>query len=143
MKRPVVLLGFAIALAWSFSSALQGQELQEGTWSGSWINTRGDNPRPQSVSIEVKKIPDPHSRWRPGKGELLSITFVLPQGRAQVSDLRLEKGTLSYSSRVTTGDTINCRLDLRKDGTYEGDCVGEGGGNPRRHLTLTPPKDSR
>jgi hypothetical protein len=50
---------------------------------------------------------------------------------------------LSYSFVNSQGDKMNCRLDLRKDGTYEGDCVGETG-TPRFRLTLTPPaKDSK
>lgn len=141
MTRFAVLLGLGIALVWSFSSALQGQELQEGTWSGTWVRMdRNNNPQGQGVSLEVKKVTDPHWRWRPGGGELLSVTFVVPQGRSQVSGLRLESGTLSYSFRRPVDDqTTECRLALRTDGTYEGDCVG-----PQRfHVTLTPPETGR
>ena len=143
MKRSIVHLGLAITLAWSLSSTLQGEQLKEGTWSGSWVSVGGNNsnPRPRSVSIEVKKGPDPHWRWRLGQGELLTAIIVAGQGvRSQLSNVQLDKGTLSYSFQQE--DTrVNCRLSLGEDGAYEGDCVGEGG-NPRRHLTLTPPEDS-
>ncbi len=141
MKRSTVHLGLAIALAWSLSSTLQGEQLKEGTWSGSWVNvnSKSGNPRPRSVSIEVKKGPDPHWRWRLGQGELLTAIIVAPPGvRSQLSNVQLDKGTLSYSFQYKD-TTVNCRLSLREDGAYEGDCVGIGRG--RRHLTLTPPAE--
>ncbi len=142
MKCSIVHLGLAIALAWSLSSTLQGEQLKEGTWSGSWVNpkSKNGNPRPRSVSIEVKKGPDPHWRWRLGQGELLTAIIVANQGvRSQLSNVQLDKGTLSYSFQHED-TTANCRLSLREDGAYEGDCVGAGLG--QRHLTLTPPEDS-
>ena len=142
MKHSTVHLGLAIALAWSSLATLQGQQLQEGTWSGSWVNLSSDsNNRTRSVSIEVKKGPDPHWRWRSGHGEVLSATFGRRGGRSQLSNVQLDKETLSYSFQY--GDaTVNCRLSLREDGAYEGDCVGEGGKPRRRHITLSPPEAS-
>ncbi len=143
MKCSIVHLGLVIALAWSLSSTLQGEQLKEGTWSGSWVNVGGsnDNPRPRSLSIEVKKGPDPHWRWRLGQGELLTAIIVASQGvRSQLGNVELDKGTLSYSFQHDDA-TVNCRLSLREDGVYEGDCVGPGR-QGRRHLTLTPPEDS-
>jgi len=140
MKRSVAHLCIAIALAWSLTSTLQGQQLQEGTWSGTWVRARGRNPRPRSVSLEVKKTPDPHWRWRAAQGEVLTATFAGQEGRSQLSDIQLDKETLSYS--YLAGDAkVNCRLNLRPDGAYEGECVGEGG-SPRATLTLTPPEAS-
>ena len=140
MKRSIVHLGLAITLAWSLSSTLQGEQLQEGTWSGSWVNPKSNNPRPRSISIEVKKGPDPHWRWRSGHGEVLTATFVGRNGlHSQLTNVQLDKGTLSYS--FLQGDaTVNCRLSLGEDGAYEGDCFGASLG--RRHLTLAPPEDS-
>ena len=143
MKCSIVHLGLVIALAWSLSSTLQGEQLKEGTWSGSWVSVGGNNsnPRPRSVSIEVKKGPDPHWRWRLGQGELLTAIIVANQGvHSQLGNVQLDKGTLSYSFQHDDA-TVNCRLSLREDGAYEGDCVGLGRGG-RRHLTLTPPEDS-
>ena len=141
MKRSIVHLGLAIALAWSLSSTLRGEQLKEGTWSGSWVRVgrTNNNPRPRSVSIEVKKGPDPHWRWRLGQGELLTATIVANQGvNSQLSNVQLDKGTLSYSFQYKDA-TANCRLSLGEDGAYEGDCVGAGLG--QRHLTLTPPAE--
>lgn len=141
MNRAAVLLSLVIALAWSFSSTLQGQQLQEGTWSGTMLRTnpKGVPGQPRSVSLEVKKIPDPHLRWRPGKGEVLNVTHITPQGRFSVSDLHLEKGSLSFSYRQES--SVTCRLDRKPDGAYEGECIGEGATRAWR-LTLTPPKGS-
>ena len=98
MKCSIVHLGLVIALAWSLSSMLQGEQLKEGTWSGSWVSVGGSNPnpRPRSVSIEVKKGPDPHWRWRLGQGELWSATIVAD--RRVRSHSRCWCGTWSASS---------------------------------------------
>lgn len=138
MNRAAVLLSLVIALAWFFSAALQGQELQEGTWSGTQLRLGARNPgQPRNVSIEVKKIPDPHLRWRPGKGEVWNVTHITPQGRFSVSDLHLEKESLSFSYRQES--LVTCRLDRKPDGAYEGECIAEGDARKTR-LTLTPPK---
>ena len=132
---------FAIALVWVLSSALQAQELQEGTWTGTLVRAPragGNNPQPQRVSLEVKKIPDPLWRWRPGRGEVLEVVFVVPQRRAPVTDLVIGKASLSFSHQ-REDIQVNCRLDLQPDGAYEGDCVGDGDARTFR-LTLTPPK---
>ncbi len=62
--------------------------------------------------------------------------IVAPQLRSQLSNVHLDKGTLSYSFLLEDA-TVNCRLSLGEGGAYEGDCVGAG-----RHLTLAPPEDS-
>lgn len=121
------------------------QELQVGTWSGTILRLRAagnQNPQPQRVSLEVKTVPDPHSSWRPGRGELLDIVFVAPgnQGRNPVADFSVDKASLSFSYRRE--DTVTkCRLDRQPDGSYEGQCVGEEDGR-RFRITLNPPKGS-
>ena len=151
MKGSTVLLGFVAVLACSFSFTLQGQELQEGTWTGTAtrFNQRQNQVQSQPASLEVKRVPDPHWRWRPGGGELLSVKFVVQLGNraqpAQVSGFRLENGTLTYSYQQDDAE-VSCRLNVRKDGAYEGDCVVVGVGGAGKggwgHLTLTPPKES-
>ena len=132
---------FAIALVWALSAILQAQELQEGTWTGTLLRAPrqgGNNPQPQRVSLEVKKIPDPLWRWRPGRGEVLEVVLVVPQLRAPVTDLEIGKTSLSFSYQ-RDDIQINCRLNHQPDGAYEGECVGEG--DPRKfRLSLTPPK---
>lgn len=129
-----------IAVACVFVSTLESQELSEGTWSGTVVRIgQGQgNPQPQRVSLEVKKSPDPHATWRPGKGDVWNVTFVFQQGRSQATNLRLENGSLSFSHK--RGDIqMNCRLDRQPDGAYQGQCVGDGDAR-RFRITLTPPK---
>ena len=137
MKRATVLLVFVMALAWSSSSAVQAQALQEGTWSGTGTQPNGNT---QTFSIEVTRIPDPHWRWRPSRGKLLIATVVRPQGRTTLSDIRLDGETLSYTGRFTGSGDVRCVLNLQPDGEYQGQCVL--GGGARQLVTWTPPTDS-
>ncbi len=143
MKRFILCLGLSVAIACSVCPTALAEQLQVGTWSGTWANRGGNNPRERPVTIEVKKTADPHWRWRSGEQELLDGTFVGAGGttvRAQISDVSLDDASLSFSFR--TGDLkVNCRLVLNSDGDYEGDCVGEGGFGGK-HLLLSPPKES-
>lgn len=139
MKRAAIFASITIVLLWGSSSMLQGQELEEGTWSGTRvrISPRGNNPQNQRISLEVARIPDPHSAWRPGIGRVLTATLVVPQGRFQVSDLRLQNELLSFSYRQET--EVTCRLERQPDGTYQGDCLVDGDSR-RFRVTLSPPK---
>ncbi|MGH9383110.1 MAG: hypothetical protein ACRD2N_02290 [Vicinamibacterales bacterium] len=121
---------------------LQGQGVQEGTWSGTRVRVpgrQGGNQQPQRVSIEIKKAPDPHSAWRPEKRDVWNSTFITPQGRAQLSDLLVGNESLSFSYRQEV--QVTCRLDRQPDGAYQGMCVGAGDGSGYR-VTLNPPKGS-
>ncbi len=128
--RKVVFVLIALALGWSFPSTLHAQELQEGTWSGTLTGLGGGGRGPQDVIFEVKRIPDPHARWRSGTGEVLSVAL-LPQGRLTrlrgpgpmpLSDVRLKGETLSY--RVTILQ-LDCSLMRQADGNFAGECVDE------------------
>ena len=79
MRKVVFVL--ALALSWSFPSILHAQELQEGRWTGTFERLGGFGQQSRDVVFEVTRIPDPHSRWRSGIGEILSVTL-LPQGRS-------------------------------------------------------------
>lgn len=138
MKRST----FIIALAWCFSATLQGQALEEGTWTGTRARANRNNPNPQQqrVSIEIKKAPDPHSAWRPEKREVFNVVYITPQGRFQASDVQV--GTESLSFTYQQDIQWNCRADRQADGNYQGDCVGDGEAR-RFRLTLTPPKRSQ
>ncbi len=141
MTSPILHLGIAATLAWLLPTALAGERLKEGTWSGTWVNAGGRNRRPRNVSIEVKNTPDPHWRWRTGQGELMTATFagLGGQQRFALSDIRLENGVLSYSLQ-REDIRVSCRLNLGEEGAYKGDCTG--GDGQRSHLTLTPPEPS-
>ncbi len=148
MRKAVFVL-IALALAWSFSSTLEplsaqevtsSQELQEGTWSGTLrgIGNRG----PQDLIFEVKRIPDPHARWRSGTGEVLSVTLLPQQGRGSrrgpmpLSDVRLQGETLSY--RVTILK-LDCSLMRQADGNFAGECVNEEDEGQILQLTMIRP----
>ena len=128
------------------SIALHSQDLQEGTWSGSMVRVGGNNPRPQvqKISIEVKKVSDPHWAWRPGGGDVWTVMFVggPNQGvRAQVTDLHVDNQSIAFSYKRQDLRTI-CRLNRQPDGNYEGECTGED--DPVRfRMTLLPPKASK
>ncbi len=86
--RRVVFALIALALSWSLLSILHAQELREGRWSGS--RTNPDNGNTQAISLEVKKIADPHWRWRASTEELLSTTLTDSQGQVLVTDIQLD-----------------------------------------------------
>ena len=137
MTKSAVLLICACGVAVSFSSTLQAQELQEGTWSGTLtLQNQG-----QALSVEVKKITDPHWRWRAGTEEVLSATLTFPLGQVPLSEIRLEGEQLSYSFTVPQiGAKVSCGLTLQAEGSYDGECAVEGGGGPTIQVTLTPPE---
>ena len=137
--RRVVFALIALALSWSLPSILHAQELREGTWWGSQTNPNNGNT--QAVSLEVKKIEDPHWRWRAGTEELLSATLIGPLGQYLVTEIRLDAEKLSYSYTRRQGGRVNCNLILQQGSSYAGDCVRQDGGG-RRLVTLTPPTDS-
>ncbi len=142
MKRAAVFASASVVLMWCLASTLQGQELQEGTWSGTRARLGaqgGGNVRPQRISIEIAKAPDPHSAWRPEKRQVLTVTLIAQQERFQVSDFRIEPESLSFSYREET--QVTCRLERQTDGAYHGNCFGDGGGG-RFRVTLSPPKGS-
>ena len=137
--RRVVFALIALALSWSLPSILHAQELPEGTWSGSQTNPNNGNT--QTFSLEVKKIADPHWRWRASTEELLSATLTGRQGQFLVSDIQLDGEKLSYSYTARQGGRVNCNLTLQQGSSYAGECVRQDGGG-RRLVTLTPPTDS-
>ncbi len=137
--RRVVFALIALALSWSLLSILHAQELPEGTWSGSQTNPNNGNT--QIFSLEVKKIADPHWRWRASTEELLSATLTGGQFQVLVTDIQLDAEKLSYSYTARQGGRVNCNLTLQQGSSYAGDCVPQDGGG-RRLVTLTPPTDS-
>ena len=135
MKRMLIVAVLTtLAPAGWFSSTLRAEELEEGTWSGSL--RLGNQSLP--ANLEVKRVQDPHWRWRPGGEKVLSVT----QGGQPVSDILLESGKLTYSAGLPPliGGRINCSLELQEDGTYAGTCVLEGEEvGQAAQITLTPP----
>lgn len=123
-----------------FPALVQGQGLQEGTWSGTRarVGGQGGGNQTQRVSIEIKKSPDPHSAWRPEQRDVWSLTVVTPDGRAQLSDVHLDDESFSFSYRQEV--PVTCRLSRQADGAFQGMCVGAGDGGRGYRVTLNPPK---
>lgn len=136
--RRVVFALIALALSWSLPSILHAQELPEGNWSGSQTNPNNGNT--QAIFLEVKKIADPHWRWRASTEELLSATLTGGQLQVLVTDIQLDAEKLSYSYTARQGGLVNCNLTLQQGSSYAGECVRQDGGG-RRLVTLTPPTD--
>ena len=136
--RRVVFALIALALSWSLLSILHAQELPEGTWSGSQTNPNNGNT--QTFSLEVKKIADPHWRWRASTEELLSATLTGGQLQVLVTDIQLDGEKLSYSYTARQGGRVNCNLTRQQGSSYAGECVRQD--RARRLVTLTPPTDS-
>ena len=138
MRRAIVL---ALALVSGAALTLARQEpVQEGTWIGTRIRANRNTQQTQRISLEIKKVPDPHSAWRPAGATILSVTLVIPKVRLQVSDFRLEQDRLSFTYREETPS--RCQLTRQADGSYEGDCVGDGETRGAFRITLTPPKSA-
>lgn len=109
------------------------------TWSGTIqnVNSRGVvNAVKNPASIEIKKIADPHWRWRDA-GDLTIATFIVPMGGFELGTFVQTDQKLSYSFNSIDEDDqkVQCELTRRADGAYEGDCSGA---NFRRLVVLNP-----
>ncbi len=142
MKYAMVRWGLTAALAACFPFAAAGEELQVGSWSGTWTNSSPNgNQRPRDVSIEVKMTADPHWRWRGEKREVLNAKLLGGprgnQGGSALSDVQLDNGALSFSFQV--GDSqVDCLLARQDDGTFEGECKGTS--RQAGRVLLSPPE---
>lgn len=136
MKRFVVVLVTALSLL--SSAGASAQEMQEGTWTGSHQRTDGNNRQIQKVTVEVKKVPDPHWAWRPTAAEVWSVTFNGPPvGRAQVGNFRLEAGTMTFYY-MRQDLQYECTLQQQPSDAFTGRCASDGTGQVFR-ITLSPP----
>jgi hypothetical protein len=127
-------------VAWGLTAPASGQDMAVGTWSGT--ARREDRPATRPASLEIKRVPDPHWRWRGGSGEILGITFVVSGQSNDVDVMSLEAGTLSFSFTDPRGPgtRTHCTLKAQPDGSYEGRCSGTRGNFTL--LTLRPPDPS-
>lgn len=135
MKRFAILVAVSGLLA---ATGLSAQERQEGTWTGTHQRTDGNNRPVQKISIEIKKSPDPHWAWRQGAADVWSVTLVGPPvGRAQVGDLRIEAGAMSFYY-MRQDLRYDCRLQQQPTDAFTGRCVADGT-NQIFNITLNPP----
>ena len=121
------------------AAGTSAQEITEGTWTGTQQRTDNPNQRQvQKVSIEFKKVPDPHWAWRPTAADVWSVTFIGPPvGRAQVAGFRIEAGTMTFS--YNRQDLLyECTLQQQPNDAFVGRCAPDGG-NQTFRITLNPP----
>ncbi len=127
----------AAALMGLLSTPVAGQEVPLGAWSGSVSNPGSQNRGPQPASLDLKKVPDPHWRWRGGPRDVLTGIFVAGQAKFELSTIHFDGDTLAYAFTNDERDgRVQCELKRQMDGSYEGDCSGAGF---RRHVLLRPP----
>jgi len=113
-------------------------------WTGTARNaptrrTPNPNPTPRLVALGVRKVADPHWRWRGGEKDMTVRTFIqgnqsLPLNFFELTDDRL---TFSYS-RPGPGDEVQCLLARQPGGVFSGVCEA-GNGNLTQLIELTPP----
>jgi len=135
MKRFAVVFVTALILSPAGASA---QEKKEGTWTGTHQRTDGQNRPVQKVTVDVKKVPDPHWAWRPTAAEVWSVTFNGPPvGRAQVGNFRLEAGTMTFYY-MRQDLLYECTLRQQPSDAFSGRCDSDGS-NQSFRITLNPP----
>ena len=92
----------------------------------------------QKVTVEFKKVPDPHWAWRPAAAEVWSVTFNGPPvGRAQVGDFRLDAGTMTFSY-MRQDLLYECKLQQQPSDAFTGRCASDASDQTFR-ITLNPP----
>lgn len=115
--------------------AASGQDVPVGMWNGTVSNPNNRNTPP--ASLDLKKVPDPHWRWRAGPREVLQGTFAAANDKFEVGTVRLDGDTLAFTFANAERDShVQCELKRQQDGGYEGACAGEGF---NRRLMLRPP----
>ncbi len=136
MKRFVIVLVTVLSLL--SAAGASAQDLKEGTWTGTQQRTDGNNRQVQKVTVEFKKVPDPHWAWRPATAEVWSVTFNGPPvGRAQVGDFRLDAGTMTFSF-MRQDLLYECKLQQQPSDAFTGRCASDGS-NQAFRITLNPP----
>jgi len=118
MQQKVVLaaIGFAIALLLMASWA-SAEELQTGTWTGTWQTELGSS----AVEFDVRNGPEITMQWR----EDHSFT-----------EIKLDNETLTFT--VEMKPAYDCNLKKKKNGKkFEGECTNKH--NDKVRLTMNAP----
>lgn len=135
MTRLVILVAVFGLLSAAGASA---QEMKEGTWTGTHQRTDGNNRPVQKITVDVKKVSDPHWAWRPTAVDVWSVTFSGPPvGRAQVGDFRVDAGTMTFSY-MRQDLVYDCKLQQQPSDAFTGRCASDGS-NQAFRITLNPP----
>lgn len=135
MNQVVILVAILGLLS---AVAVSAQDLKEGTWTGGHQRTDGNNRQLQKITVDVKKVPDPHSAWRPTAVEVWSVTFIGPPvGRTAVGDFRIEAGTMKFYY-MRQDLRYECTLQQQPSDAFSGRCDSDDS-NQSYRITLNPP----
>jgi hypothetical protein len=112
-------------------------------WTGTLRNAPtprnpSPNPNPRPVTLSLRKMADPHWRWRGGDKEIDVRMFALPNQSLTLSAFDQVGDQLSFSATRPNGTDMTCNLTRQDSGRFEGRC-GQGGGTPNQLLELVPP----
>ncbi len=114
-------------------------------WSGSVRNAPNPqnpnaNPNVRPATVAIRKIPDPHWRWRGGSKDLPMRVFNLQNQPIPVNSFALDNDQLTFEyTRTPQEDQVKCSLARQTDGQFAGVCRASG--NFSLLITLTPPKE--
>jgi len=116
----------SLSIALPLSTAVRADDLAVGTWNGSirvLPRQPGGAVRNNPVSLEIKKVADPLTRWR-GTTEILSVLFIRGNNRAEASIIELSdtKLVFSFQQGENPEDASRCELMKRPTGSFEGTC---------------------
>ena len=139
--RKSLLLSIVTCLSVSLplSTSVRADDLPLGTWTG-FVRVLPRQPggavRNNPATLEIKKVPDPFSRWR-GTSEILSALFVRGNNRAEVSGIELTdtKLVFSFLAGEDSQGMSHCELVKRPTGSFEGMCTRL----DNRIVVLSPP----
>lgn len=90
----------------------------------------------------MRKLPDPHWRWR-GDGKTIDTrVFVQMNQSIPLASFALDGDQLTFDyGQGPQAIRWVCSLTRQADGQFAGGCRPETGNNPGLFITLTPPKE--
>ncbi len=104
-------------------AALAAQQLEAGQWTGTVTPPGGDVLQ---VTFDVT-----------ASGDTTKITMNAgPMGAQPLTEIQVLADRITF--KFTPGPVVNCTLMLRKDRSYQGDCLDPDGG--KGVILMTPPK---
>jgi hypothetical protein len=122
MKKLAMVVAAALPLLAVLSPA-SAQKLEVGKWTGT-VTEPGGEAHPVTYDVALK-------------GDTLAVTVNAGEhGSFAFSEVKLNDKTLTFW--FTPGPRVDCALNRRDDGAYEGTCKDAGGEEAR--MVMLPPK---
>jgi hypothetical protein len=104
-------------------AAVAAQKLEAGQWTGTVTPPNG---QALQVTFDVA-----------ANGDSTTITMNAgPMGAQPLADIKILADRITFT--FTPGPVVSCTLMLRKDKSYQGDCLDPDGG--KGVILMTPPK---